>query len=215
MIMERFPRARLRNVIVFSAIGLGALGAAIILTRVFVPLVMNEPQEPDIPPTYVVDPRSQLPPTAVDAGEFRFPDSADDAALPVDADQMTSVQPSPTKRGSKSTKNADIVRLGPGRYAVRRQAIETALAKGGTGGARAVPVVENGTIIGYRIGGITGKLQQLGLRTGDVVTAVNGRKLTSPDAAIAAYGGLRKASRATITVRRGGRPVSLGYRIVD
>lgn len=213
--MERSSRARLRSVIIFSAIGLGALGVAVLATRGFLPLVMSPPREPAPPPAKLVSPRSQLPLPIPDAVESEPLEPAPDGSVQADAEPTTPKQTPPPPRSSKSIKNTDIVRLGPGRYEVRRQAIETALAKGGTSGARAVPVAENGTIIGYRLSGITGKLQQLGLRNGDVVTAVNGRKLTTPDAAIAAYGGLRKASRATITVRRGGRPVSLGYRIVD
>lgn len=213
--MKRPPRLLLRSGIILAVLGLGAVSTAVITTRGIAPLLLPPAPEIITTPEPLVSPRSQLPPLPPLPPHQLTPPATDASTEAVisEGEDTSHTESATTRR--KTSKNRDIVRLGPGRYAVRREALETALANGGTQGAYAAPVLEKGAVIGYRIGGVTGKLQQLGLRNGDVVTALNGRKLSSPEAAIAAYGGIRTAKRATITVRRGGRRVSLGYRIVD
>jgi general secretion pathway protein C len=53
----------------------------------------------------------------------------------------------------------------------------------------------------------------VGLKTGDVIEAVNGTKLTTAEAALAMYGQLETTSMVTVTVQRGGQPVNLEYKL--
>ena len=215
--MELRSPTPLRIAIVVAILGVGAVAAAVLTTRGIVPLVLPHRTAIPRPRVQLVDPSSQLPPLSIDSGGPDAMLGVTDAVDQADGGLDQEAQPAtnPRRRSAISGKTRDIVRIGPGRYAVRRDALENALAKGGTKGARAVPVAENGHIVGYRLSGVTGQMRELGLRNGDVVTAFNGRKLNSPDAAIAAYGGIRNAKRATIKLKRGGRSVSLGYQIVD
>jgi general secretion pathway protein C len=53
----------------------------------------------------------------------------------------------------------------------------------------------------------------LGLRTGDVIEALDGHAITSPDVLLEAYGRLESAPQVRLSVSRGGKPVELDYRL--
>lgn len=70
------------------------------------------------------------------------------------------------------------------------------------------PVMENGELRGYRIfpGRDRAQFAQLGLRPGDVVTAINGTPLGDPAQAIEMLNTLSTADSVTLTIDRGGSP---------
>lgn len=72
--------------------------------------------------------------------------------------------------------------------------------------ARIVPSFEDGQAIGFKLFGIrAGSLyQDLGLCNGDVVTAIDGLPLNSPDGALEAYARVQKKSSIPIRLRRRG-----------
>jgi general secretion pathway protein C len=55
--------------------------------------------------------------------------------------------------------------------------------------------------------------QKLGLRNGDVITGVNGRKIGSVDDALSLYRGLQSGSRVSIDLERRRRPVTITYTV--
>jgi len=69
------------------------------------------------------------------------------------------------------------------------------------------PRLENGRMTGLRITGSSSetRLQKNRLKRGDVLVAVNGIEITSPDRAEAALKALRGASRARVVIERDGR----------
>ena len=78
---------------------------------------------------------------------------------------------------------------------------------------RAQPVIEDGRIAGYRVlpGVNPVLLVRLGLRPGDVITAIDGTPLGGPVQAMqAVQGRLRKGQPPTLTVQRDGRTLNLG-----
>jgi S1-C subfamily serine protease len=78
---------------------------------------------------------------------------------------------------------------------------------------RAQPVIENGRITGYRVlpGVNPVLLVRLGLRPGDVITAIDGTPLGGPVQAMqAVQGRLRDGQPPTLTVMRDGRTLNLG-----
>lgn len=104
---------------------------------------------------------------------------------------------------------------GPRRWEIRRAVIQKLTVNPLLlrGSARVTPHVEGGRPAGFRIhrmpaGGI---YQGLGLRNDDVIRAVNGHPLTSPDKALEAYTRLRKASRVVLAITRGDRKLSHEY----
>lgn len=75
--------------------------------------------------------------------------------------------------------------------------------------ARVVPAIRNGQTKGFKFYGIRpGSLPQLlGVKNGDMVTAVNGNELTGLDQAMGLYSKLRSAGHLSITIERKGQPV--------
>jgi S1-C subfamily serine protease len=51
----------------------------------------------------------------------------------------------------------------------------------------------------------------LGLKSGDLIAAVNGLSLSSPDRVLDAYSKLRQASQLSLEVVRDGRRVTMDY----
>jgi general secretion pathway protein C len=82
-------------------------------------------------------------------------------------------------------------------------------------GSRIRPVRNNGAVSGFRLDRIGPQtlLGHLGLSNGDVVESINGFPLTAPDKALRAYASLRTASELRVRLMRGGKPMTLDYRI--
>lgn len=76
--------------------------------------------------------------------------------------------------------------------------------------ARIVPKQKDDEVLGYKLYGIRrGSLPKLlGLKNGDMVTAVNGEELKSMDKAMALYTKLRRASNLSVSIERKGKTVT-------
>lgn len=83
--------------------------------------------------------------------------------------------------------------------------------------ARIVPALREGETVGFKLYGIrTGSLPKLlGLKNGDLVQTVNGKKLTSVDTAMEVYGAARKAQKLDLTGDRKGEFFRLVITVVD
>lgn len=79
--------------------------------------------------------------------------------------------------------------------------------------ARAIPVREDGGIVGVRLAGVRpdGLLGKLGIQNGDEIRTINGYEVGAPDQALAAYSRLASAERLTVQLRRGGAIVYQSY----
>jgi general secretion pathway protein C len=84
-------------------------------------------------------------------------------------------------------------------------------------GARIVPQEEDGRVVAVRIFGVRrdSPLGWLGLQNGDAITEVNGRDVTSPEAALQAYSTLFQSDLLEISLIRRGAPTTIRWRIVD
>jgi general secretion pathway protein C len=101
-------------------------------------------------------------------------------------------------------------------YEVERQLIRDLVGQGTRlKGVRMMPVMKDGQISGMKVSMARkdSLAAAVGLRTGDVIEAVNGTKLTTAEAALAMYGQLETTSMVTVTVQRGGQPVNLEYKL--
>ncbi len=76
---------------------------------------------------------------------------------------------------------------------------------------RATPARQNGKFIGFRLqaGRQRGALRTLGLKPGDIVTAINGVKIDAPAKGMKAMQALGKGDSVSVTLLRGGQEVSL------
>ncbi|MEM7435573.1 MAG: type II secretion system protein GspC [Myxococcota bacterium] len=77
------------------------------------------------------------------------------------------------------------------------------------------PKMEGGKSVGMQIRGIRPKtlLEKLGIKNQDVLEAVNGSPLASPDAALGAYTTLRTADKFVLAVNRGGESMEITYNL--
>lgn len=69
------------------------------------------------------------------------------------------------------------------------------------------PARQNGSLVGYRIypGADKSLFKQAGLRSGELVTAINGTPLDNPAQSLQMLGKLAHASSASVTLKRGGK----------
>ena len=110
-----------------------------------------------------------------------------------------------------------IRKLGAGKYEIRKESLKLVLAsphvmaKGG----QVIPVMSGGTASGIMLRRIRpGSVYSLlGLFSGDTITAVNGRALTSPEAALQLYVKLRNASHLSVAFTRRGKQLTHDYTI--
>jgi len=81
--------------------------------------------------------------------------------------------------------------------------------------ARILPHEESGAVTGFKIYGVrrSSLLGKIGLHNGDIIHAINGYEMTSPDKALEAYARLRTADRLTVRVTRRGQQVNMDYNI--
>lgn len=81
--------------------------------------------------------------------------------------------------------------------------------------ARILPNYKNGKPAGIKLVGVNpgSVYAKIGIKTGDVITSINGKKVTSQARAMELLDGLRGASGAQIQVERGGKSQSLSYTV--
>ncbi len=108
--------------------------------------------------------------------------------------------------------------VGPNERTMERSALDLLLSHSSLmyRAARFIPVRENNVPVGVRTFGIRRRslLAALGLRNGDTIKALNGRPITSPQEALAAYASLRGTRRLVVSLSRRGLDQTLVVRIV-
>jgi general secretion pathway protein C len=110
-----------------------------------------------------------------------------------------------------------IKKTGEHNYEVQRSTLDSllgnmaALAKG----ARIVPETKDGKPAGFRLFSIRpdGPFAKIGLLNGDVVSAINGLEMTSPDTALLAYTKLKTANHLSVAIERNGQKITKDYNI--
>lgn len=110
-----------------------------------------------------------------------------------------------------------IRRTGPNDFVVYRKAVESDLQslRPLLTQIRAQPNLDNGKTDGYTLSQIEpGSLfDDMGLRDGDVVSAVNGQELNDPAQAILMLNSLRDQNSISVTVQRLGQPVQYNFSV--
>jgi hypothetical protein len=159
-----------------------------------------------------------------------------EGAVP-ETDPTSSLPPEPTKRrrgrgarGARSPSRHDparkefsreldrgIRKLGKRRYEIKRAALELALRNlpSLSGSVRVAPEIRDGKPFGFRLFAIKadGPIAKLGLQDEDVLVAINGLDITTPDRVLNAYGKLKTARRLMLKVVREGRTMVQEYSI--
>jgi type II secretory pathway component PulC len=81
--------------------------------------------------------------------------------------------------------------------------------------ARIVPEIRAGRAAGLRVYSVRagGPAAQIGLQNGDVLRAIDGVPLDSPEKALECYARLKTAHHVSVLIERNGQPVTLEYDI--
>ena len=112
---------------------------------------------------------------------------------------------------------AGIARIDDLHYRVRRTLLEQAWARPAklTSSMRLQPVRERGRVVGMKVGVLPGSslLRQLGVRTGDVLRAVNGRPVVDRSVLVDAHAALPRSARISLTLERDRRLRTFDYRL--
>ena len=128
--------------------------------------------------------------------------------------------PPESKRQSSSQQPGDsegVKKVGDTSYQLDRPHINEKLKDLAALGqqARVVPNYHNGKYEGFRMIGMQGDslFKNIGFENGDVVQAINGDQIDSPNKALALYDALKNKSRLTVLIDRGGVVKTLRYTI--
>lgn len=135
----------------------------------------------------------------------------------------------PSKNGDSAVASADspsappsddkdydtgIKKVNDGRYTIQRDLLNKLLADTNSIArmARIVPA-PNGS--GFRLYAVRpgSFFDKIGLKNGDILRAVNGNEMSSPDRALEIYSKLRSASHVNVSIQRGGKDQSMDYTI--
>jgi hypothetical protein len=126
---------------------------------------------------------------------------------------------SPPREGTSSNRWKGVRKIAPGTYIIDRRLAADAQKrpKAYIQGVRARLVAEDEKPIGFQLMNVSTvcPIYALGLRSGDVLIAVNGFKLKTIDEAVLAATSLRFANQYRVDIRRGKKSLSLYYRIAD
>ena len=81
--------------------------------------------------------------------------------------------------------------------------------------ARIVPEVRDGKAAGFRLFSVKsdGPFAKIGLQNGDVIYAINGLEMTSPDKALEIYTKLKSANHLAVALERNGQKITKDYNI--
>lgn len=123
----------------------------------------------------------------------------------------------PEQGGALGTVLDQIQRLGPNEFALPRAAVDRILENQAElmRTTRIMPREQGGRVVGVQLFGVRANslLGRLGLSNGDVLNAINGLDIASPDRALEAYSRLRTSDNLQISVTRNGQPVNIDFHI--
>jgi general secretion pathway protein C len=110
-----------------------------------------------------------------------------------------------------------IKKTGEHNYEVQRPTVDSLLGNMSllSRAARIVPEIKDGRAAGFRLFSVKpdGPFALIGLQNGDVISAINGLEMTSPDMALEVYTKLRSASHLSVGLERNGQKITKEYNI--
>jgi general secretion pathway protein C len=110
-----------------------------------------------------------------------------------------------------------IKKTGPNSYEVQHSTLDALLGNMGalSKAARIIPETKDGKSAGFRLLAIKpdGPFGKIGLQNGDIISAINGLEMTSPDKALEVYTKLRTANHLSVGLERNGQKITEDYNI--
>lgn len=128
--------------------------------------------------------------------------------------------PAPTARPKDPLTEAmekGVKKVGENKYEVQHSTVDALLGNMGAlaRAARIVPEMRDGKSIGFRLLSIKpdGPFGKIGLQNGDIISAINGMEMNSPDKALEVYTKLRTANHLSVGLERNGQKITEDYNI--
>ena len=110
-----------------------------------------------------------------------------------------------------------IKKLGEHNYELRRNTLESVLGNMAllSRSARIVPEMKDGKAAGFRLFAVRpdGPFALIGMQNGDIISAINGLEITSPEKALEVYSKLKSASHLSLGMERNGSKITKEYKI--
>jgi general secretion pathway protein C len=110
-----------------------------------------------------------------------------------------------------------VKKTGEHTYEVQRSTVDSLLGNMSalSRAARIVPEVKDGRAAGFRLFSVRpdGPFAKIGLQNGDVISAINGLEMTTPDNALMVYTKLKSASHLSVGLERNGQKITKEYNI--
>lgn len=127
--------------------------------------------------------------------------------------------PAPSSASDAFAQEMDrgIRRVSEHQYEIQRSTLESVLGNMNllSRSARIVPDVRDGRAAGFRLYSVRpdGPFAKIGMQNGDVISAINGLEITSPEKALEVYAKLKSASHLSVGLERNGQKVTKDYSI--
>jgi general secretion pathway protein C len=110
-----------------------------------------------------------------------------------------------------------VKKISENNYEVQRSTVDSLLGNLSvlSRAARIVPEIRDGKGAGFRLFSVRpdGPFAKIGLQNGDVISAINGLEMTSPDNALTVYTKLKSASHLSVGLERNGQKITKEYNI--
>jgi general secretion pathway protein C len=159
------------------------------------------------------------------AGKPEFIDllDADPNAAGATTPAPTAAAPPPTPPASGGNDafsqelDRGIKKTGENTYEIQRSTLESVLGNMSllARSARIVPEMRDGKAAGFRLYSVRpeGPFAKIGMQNGDVISAINGLEITSPEKALEVYAKLKSASHLSLGLERNGQRITKDYSI--
>ena len=159
-------------------------------------------------------------------GKKKYPPSSRPKTTPAKSSPKPSPKPSSSSKISKAPKKGNskldklrdgITKKGENNYAIKRDTIKEVIKNPRLlrDGTKPVPNYVGGKPNGFKLVGMKeGSIYyDLGIRPGDIITGINGKKLSSPNVALEFYQKFNSGSlnNVKLDVERGGSPTTINF----
>jgi len=151
------------------------------------------------------------------AGKVEFLDLLDAKVPPTPPPGAAPVAAAPATDPFAAEMQKGIKKTGEHSYEVQRGTVDSLLGNMAvlSRAARIVPEVRDGRSAGFRLFSVRpdGPFGLIGIQNGDVIYAINGLDMTSPDKALEIYTKLRSANHLSVALERNGQKITKDYNI--
>jgi general secretion pathway protein C len=151
------------------------------------------------------------------AGRKEYLELFDKGPAPAAAAPVAAAPSAPPTDPFMAELEKGVKKTGEHTYEVQRGTVDSLLGNMSVlaRSARIVPEVRDGRSAGFRLFSVRpdGPFAKIGLQNGDVISAINGLDMTSPDKALEVYTKLKSASHLSVGLERSGQKITKEYNI--